>query len=152
MDKNPLLEEIERRKKLFGHYYDNFEKHLSDNKISKASEFLWGALNCLIYSIGLTYNLKLSSHGQIIEFCKRISSDENEPSIFGAIKIGEELHANFYHDFLDKEGLELKRKEIDKLISNLGSLLDRRIKSIKENFVEDTPSEEIISDEKICGQ
>ena len=37
-----IFEGIERKDKLFKHYYDNFEKHLFKGKISKSSEFLGG--------------------------------------------------------------------------------------------------------------
>ncbi|MEK6811552.1 MAG: hypothetical protein AABX96_03525 [Nanoarchaeota archaeon] len=43
-----ILNDINTRRDLFVHYYDNFEKHLYSDKLSKASEFLWGALASLI--------------------------------------------------------------------------------------------------------
>ena len=130
--KDNILKEIERRKQIFGHYYDNFEKHLSDNKISKASEFLWGAIHCLIYAISITYNKPISDHGGIIRFSKFLSEEENEPLIYKWVKVSEKLHINFYHSTFDKEDLEIYREDADKLIGKLGKLLEKRMEEIHE--------------------
>lgn len=137
-----IFQKIENRKLLFQHYYENFEKHFARGKLSKASEFLWGALHSLIYAIALTYNKKLSNHKQIILFVKEISAEVKDNDIYSLLKIGEDLHANFYHDFLDEEALRLKRIEVDKLIAKLSKILEDRTKFLKDSFVEDTPSED----------
>jgi hypothetical protein len=144
MELSKIMSEIEKRKFLARHYYENFEKHLIDNRISKASEFLWGTVTSLIYAIGLTYNKKLSEHAKMIEFSKELSEEENDDNIFKYFKDAEILHANFYNNFLDKEGLELKRESIDKLINKLEKALEKRINLVKNSFVESTPDEDIL--------
>lgn len=119
---------IKEKRKLFSHYYDNFEKHLASGNISKASEFLWGAISSLIYAIGITYREKVSEHRKMIEFAKRLSEDLGDASIYWGIKKAARLHANFYHNFYDKEDLEKDREELDILIKKLGDLLGERLK------------------------
>ena len=60
--------EIKRRRKLADYYYDNFRKHYEIKKFSKASEFLWGALNALVYAICLFYGKKLGKHRDVVEY------------------------------------------------------------------------------------
>lgn len=144
MAQTDLLNEISNKEELFAHYYDNFEKHLALGKTAKASEFLWGALHCLIYAIGITYGKKLNNHNKVLLFAKEISEGAKDGEIYLAVKIGEELHANFYHDFLDKDGLNLKRVEVDKLIMKLRRILEERKELIKKEFVEDTPEDRLL--------
>ena len=119
--------EVQDKRKLYTHYYANFEKHLANGNVSKASEFLWGALHSLIYAIGITYGLKLSKHQQIKEFMKDLSLEEEDTRLYELFKKGEQLHANFYHDFLDAEALSLMGKEIYELIDKLIKILDSRM-------------------------
>ena len=59
-----VISEIEKRRKLADHYYDNFRKYYENKNYSKASEFLWGSLNALTYAIGLPHEEKVSDHGK----------------------------------------------------------------------------------------
>lgn len=133
--------EVIKKRKLFGHYYDNFEKHLFLGKLSKASEFLWGAIHSLIYAIALTYEKRLGTHSDVKEFVRQISNEERDETLYNMFKTGELLHANFYHDFLDEEGLKLKRIEMDILIKKLENILEKRIKLIKDSTEEETSQE-----------
>jgi hypothetical protein len=138
------LDSIQKRKDLFSHYYDNFEKHLADERIAKASEFLWGSISCLIDAIAITYGKTLGTHSDTKYFIKWLSEETNQPNIYDLFKKAESLHANFYHNFLDKERLEIEREEMDRLIEQLGKILEARIILMKSSFVEGTPAEESI--------
>ncbi len=144
MELSKIISEIDKRKSLAKHYYENFEKHLIDERIAKASEFLWGTVNSLIYAIGLTYNKKISEHAKMIEFSRELSEEEQDDNIFKGFKEAEILHANFYNNFLDKDGLKLKREEIDRLISKFEKILEKRINLLKTSFVESTPDEDVL--------
>ena len=140
-----ILNDINTRRDLFVHYYDNFEKHLYSDKLSKASEFLWGALASLIQAIGLAYGKKLSNHQKILDFSKEISETENDSSIYSAVQEGEQLHANFYHNFMTKENLIFKRKYIDRLIEKLSLILEKRLKLLEKTFVEESDFESALN-------
>jgi len=144
MELSKITSEIEKRKYLARHYYENFEKHLTEERIAKASEFLWGTVVSLICAIGLTYNKKISEHSKMIQFSRELSEEENDDNIFKSFKEAEILHANFYNNFLDKDGLKIKRGEIDRLISKFEKILEKRINLLKTSFVESTPDEEVL--------
>jgi hypothetical protein len=92
--------EIKRRRKLADYYYDNFMKHYETKKFSKASEFLWGALNALVYAIGLFYGRKLTTHRAVVDFVKELASACKDEEMVGWITDAETIHANFFHDFI----------------------------------------------------
>lgn len=153
LDQTSILEGVEKKRKLFDHYYDNFEKHLFSNKLSKASEFLWGAVYALIYSLGLTYNKQLAKHRAMRDFVKEISEENDDENLYKYYKISEELHMNFYSDSLDEDGLNIKREYADKLIKKLKSLVDYRVNLIKSGFVEEVSGEGIdVSTESLVSE
>ena len=79
----------------------------------------------------------------MIDFIKEISEENNDEEIFKHFKLSEELHRNFYNDDLDKEGLEVKKEYVDKLIEKLQKILGERVEVIKSEFIEDVPGEKI---------
>jgi hypothetical protein len=68
-----IIKEVERNKRIVDHYYDNFRAYREKKDLSKASEYLWGALNALVYAIGLLHGEKLGNHGKIKDFVKRLA-------------------------------------------------------------------------------
>lgn len=67
-----VILEIERRRKLADHYYDNFRRYYKNENYPKASEFLWGSLNALVYAIGLLHGVKVSDHGKVVAFVEEL--------------------------------------------------------------------------------
>jgi len=105
------ISEINRRRELANYYYDNFRKHYETKKFSKASEFLWGTLNALVYAIGLFYGRKLTTHRAVVHFVKELASAYKDEEMGGWITDAETIHANFFHDFMNKSMFEDYRKK-----------------------------------------
>ncbi|MEK6811553.1 MAG: PaREP1 family protein [Nanoarchaeota archaeon] len=95
--------------------------------------------------MGLAYGKKLSNHQKILDFSKEISETENDSSIYSAVQEGEQLHANFYHNFMTKENLIFKRKYIDRLIEKLSLILEKRLKLLEKTFVEESDFESALN-------
>ena len=119
--------EIKRRRKLADYYYDNFRKHYEIKKFSKASEFLWGALNALVYAIGLFYDRKLTTHRAVVDFVKELASTCKDEEMGGWITDAETIHANFFHDFMNESMFEDYRHKTEKLLKRLVEILDHEI-------------------------
>ena len=68
------LDEISRRKNLADFYFDNYQKYKKAKKYQKASEFLWGALNNLVYALGIIYGEKINTHSKTKDFINYIAS------------------------------------------------------------------------------
>ncbi len=93
-------------------YYDNYLKYSREKKFQKASEFLWGALNNIIFAVVLkVYGIRLSKHRLIKEYINKLSSDFQIPEIAKLYSDSAEvIHANFYHDFLDEDSFKCKKR------------------------------------------
>ena len=134
MDVDKTLIEISKRKELYTHYLHNSDKNFVLGNIAKSSEFLWGAIHTLIYAIALTYDKKLSKHSQIRDFAKELTEIEKDEEIVKGVILGETLHSNFYHNFLDKEQLTTNKKLAEELIFKLENILTKRILDLKQNL------------------
>lgn len=127
MIENSDLIEISRRKELASFYVENYQKFEALGKLSKASEFLYGAFNEIIYAIGILNNNKLSDHGKIRIFMVDLANKYNDSKLFDSFKKMESLHANFFHDFLDKDGFSVFSKEAMQFLERLDTILKLEI-------------------------
>lgn len=124
------IEEVKKRKSLADYYYDNYRECYLKGELSKASEYIWGVLNELVYALGLLYGEKLSTHGKIVKFLEGLTSIYKEVKAEGIIAI-QHMHANFHHDFMDKDMFEMDRQESEKLLNTLAEILDKELSSRK---------------------
>ena len=121
------ISEINRRRELANYYYANFRKHYETKKFSKASEFLWGALNALVYAICLFYGKKLGKHRDVVDFVKELASEYKDKEMGELINDAETIHANFFHDFMNESMFEDYRQKTEKLLKRLVEILDHEI-------------------------
>ena len=124
-----VISEIERRRKLADHYYDNFRKYYENKNYSKASEFLWGSLNALVYAIGLLHEEKVSDHGKVVNFINELANVYKDEEIEGCLASAQTIHANFFHDFMNDSMFEDNRKRTEKLLEKLVKILDAELKA-----------------------
>jgi len=124
-------EEIQKSRKLADFYYDNYFKHYLAKEYSKASEFLWGTINNLVYILGLFSNRKISHHDEVVSFIKELAIIKQQNEIFEQLASAERLHANFFHDFMDELMFETDKNRVLKLIEILASIADEKIKSLR---------------------
>ena len=121
-----VMSEITRRR-LADYYYDNFRKYYEAKKFSKSSEFLWGALNALVYAIGLLYGKKVGKHKEVVDFVTELANAHEDKEMGELLSSAQTLHANFYHDFMDELMFEDDRQKTEKLLEKLVKILDKEI-------------------------
>ncbi len=127
-----VVSEIEKRRKLADHYYDNFRKYYENKNYSKASEFLWGSLNALAYAIGLLHGEKVSDHGKVVNFINELANVYKDEEIGGCLASAQTIHANFFHDFMNDSMFEDNRRRTEKLLEKLVKILDAEFKASLE--------------------
>ena len=120
-----IIKEVERNKRIADHYYDNFRAYREKKDLSKASEYLWGALNALVYAIGLLHGEKLGNHGKIKDFVMRLADAYGDEEMKDEIAAAEGIHANFFHDFMDDFTFEVNREKMERLLEKLAEILKR---------------------------
>ena len=86
-----------------------------------------GALNALVYAIGLFYGRKLTTHRAVVDFVKELASEYKDDEMGEWIYDAETIHANFFHDFMDESKFEYYRPKTEKLLKRLVDILNYEI-------------------------
>lgn len=126
---NEVFREVLRRKALADRYYENYREYYFKGEYSKASEYLWGVVNSLVFAIGLFYGKRISEHREISEFLKELGSKYQE--IRDGYMPIQRLHANFYHDFMKKEMFDDDKLKAEKLVEKLAEILMDKIRTLE---------------------
>lgn len=131
------LQKIQEKKALADHYYDNYAEHYKTGDLSKASEFLWGVVNNLVYCLGLFDAQEIRSHSKVRQFLMELGGQRQDKEIIEGISSAERMHKNFYHNFMDKELFEDDKAKTERLIEKLALILSQRL---QESSVSNPPS------------
>lgn len=126
------FKEIKRRRIEEGRLYSNYIKYYRKGDMIKASEFLWGSINNIVYSIGLLYGKKLGKHSLIIQTIRELATKwgkEYEKYVSSA----EAIHSNFYHAWMSEEVFKEKVKEVEELRKWLIEILESEIRRVTLN-------------------
>ena len=126
-----LLRDVERRRRLVESYYRNFEGYREEGGYAKAGESLWGVVNNLLYLLGLTQGLKLSSRGKLKEFVRDLAAAKRDEGIIEGFHAAETLHANFYHEFMDRDLFQASSEKALELVRKLERILAEELEKLK---------------------
>ena len=121
------LKIAQEKKHLADYYFDNYMKYYRLKKYSKASEFLWGTINNVVYAIGIFYDEKISTYNKLKSFLKHLAIEKNDDEILKNLIAAERIHANFFHNFMDEDMFEEDKIKTLKLIDKLSKILDEII-------------------------
>ncbi len=130
-----ILEKIEDMGKYLRRaeqYYQNFLASINRGEIEKASEMLWGALSCYANALSVLIRKKsLTTHSETVNFLKELAKETRDPQIIDAVGQAQQLHANFYHGFIEDP---MRFREICVnvifLIRRLAAILQDQLKSL----------------------
>jgi hypothetical protein len=123
-----VILEIGKRRKLADHYYDNYRKYYENKNYSKASEFLWGSINALVYALGLLHGKRVSDHKKVVDFITGLANMYRDKEIGEGLSSAQSIHANFFHDFMTESMFEDNRERTEKLLEKLVKILDTELK------------------------
>lgn len=85
-------------------YMSNAQKLLGERKLTKAGEFLWGAIAELVKAISVLSGRPPISHKEVIDAGKHMALQLNDKEMFKLLdRSAQALHANFYEDFLSED-------------------------------------------------
>lgn len=123
-DTNISYDKLQKKKELSDYYFDNYNKFYEKKAFSKASEYLWGVLNNLVTAIALFDGINNLNHAEIIAFVKKISVERELPELRIQMSVANNIHANFFHDFMSEEDFEISKNETMKLLETLKNILN----------------------------
>ncbi len=113
-------------------YLELHEKYLKDAEelyakgdLAQAGEKYWGAVAALLNAIGELLGLDHYSHRDYQLVINRVYRDMGDVDIIRLFRMAEGLHANFYHNFLDRETFDRHREDALTLIEKLRQYIAR---------------------------
>ena len=108
--------------KLYEKYLKEAEDLYAKNDLAQAGEKYWGAVTALLNAIAEKRGLPHYSHRDYAALIEKLYDETEDEELLKGFALAERLHANFYHNFLEKKSFEVHRREVLKLIEKLKKL------------------------------
>ena len=104
-------------------YWKQASEFLKQRHFLKVSELAWGSVVQMVHALAVKQGRKLTTHKEIINYIRKISSMSGDKEMQELMKHAERLHANFYHQFLDENDVRETFGAIQRLLEKIGELL-----------------------------
>jgi hypothetical protein len=115
---------IELYMRLSEKYLKEAEELYQKNDLVQAGEKLWGAAATLLSAFSEKTNLPHYSHRDLKEVSLYLTRTMRDPDYTRLFSSLETLHANYYHNFLDKETFDIHKEDALRFIGKVKKLLN----------------------------
>ena len=109
--------------KLSEDYLRSAEEFYGKGDLAQASEKYWGAVTALLNAIAELRGWEHYSHRDYDVIIDKLYEETHDKALLTDFSMTERLHANFYHNFMSKEGFEIHRQAVLELIEKLRSIV-----------------------------
>ena len=113
-------------------YWNNGLKYVGEGKFSKASEFLWGAVAQSIKAVAAMKDMSITQHSKFFDFMRELSKELEDEELYKSFLFLNDLHKNFYDEYIGPAELEIYLKEAGKFlkrVEEIGAHLEQQISS-----------------------
>lgn len=100
-------------------YLKEAEELYNKGDLVQAGEKYWGAVVALLNAIAELKGWEHYSHRDYDVIINRLYGETGDKSIILNFSVAERLHANFYHNFMDRKAFEVHRQAVLELIEKL---------------------------------
>ncbi|ABW01142.1 PaREP1 family protein [Caldivirga maquilingensis] len=104
-------------------YLKSAEELYAKGDLTQAGEKYWGAVTALLNAIAESRSWEHYSHRDYDIIIEELYKETNDKSILVNFSMAERLHANFYHNFMSKEGFEAHREAVLNLVNRLRGIV-----------------------------
>lgn len=126
--KRGQLEEVRRYLERSVRLLSQGEAYLVRGDAEKASEALWGSVVTALSAFAALREIRLTSHADLRAFARQLAAELRDERVHRAFTDAETLHANFYHSFLDAEGVRIRAEAVGFLVRRIGELVEREVR------------------------
>ena len=107
---------------LSAEYLRKAHAHLAEGDLTQASEKGWGAAAVGVKAVAEARGVNHSTHRQIRQAIQMLAKERGDDEIRSCFGHANDLHINFYEDWLDQETIELYLSQVERLITKLDAL------------------------------
>jgi len=100
-------------------YFADAEDLYAKGDFPQAGEKYWGAVAALLNAIGELLGVEHYSHRDYQLIISRVYRETGDIDVVRLFRMAEALHANFYHNFLDRDLFERHREDALALVEKL---------------------------------
>jgi len=112
----------ERYEDLSSEYLRRARGYLADGDLTQASEKGWGAAAVSVKAVATSRGLNHSSHYQLRQVVQELAREADDDEIRSQFGHANDLHMNFYENWLDRETIELYLLQIERFVGKLRTL------------------------------
>ena len=112
----------ERYSELSSEYLRRAREYLAEGDLTQASEKGWGAAAVAVKAVATARGLNHSSHRQLRLTVQELAKEAEDDDIRSYFASANDLHMNFYEDWLDRETIELYLSQVERFVDRLGKL------------------------------
>lgn len=106
--------------------YQNAEELIVRGELRKASEMLWGAVAQSVKALAVASNVRISNHNQFFLFLQELCKELGDSYFYAAFVELNNLHRNFYDEFIPKDAFQLLHKKAFDFIRRIDEFLEKR--------------------------
>ena len=110
-------------------YLRSAEELYSKGDLAQSGEKYWGAVTALLNAIGELRGWDHYSHRDYDVIIDKLYEETHDKALLTGFSMAERLHANFYHNFMSKEGFEVHKQAVLELIGRLKEI----VKGLRHN-------------------
>ena len=120
---------VELYLRLHEEYLKIAEELCAKGDLPQAGEKYWGAVTALLNAIAEQRGWEHYSHRDYDVIIGRLYKEIHDKSLLVDFRMAKTLHAIFYHNFMNKEGFEVHREAVLRLIERLRELIRQDVNS-----------------------
>jgi hypothetical protein len=91
--------------------------------LAQAGEKYWGAVAALLNAVAEKRGWEHYSRRDYAVAVERLYEETRDRELVVGFSLAERLHANYYHNFMRREGFELHREAVLRLVEKLKKFL-----------------------------
>ena len=100
--------------------------YFAEGDVLQGSEKMWGAAAHSIMALAQQRGWKYGNHYAIRQVVRRIEDELDDERIGLGLIAAEKFHANFYHEFMDEDELDMGRPAARRFVQRILALTDER--------------------------
>ena len=102
------------------------DNYFTEGDVLQGSEKLWGAAAHSIIALAQQRGWKYGNHYAIRQVVRRIEDELDDERISLGLIAAEKFHANFYHEFMDDDELDMGRPAARRFVERILALTDEQ--------------------------
>jgi hypothetical protein len=93
--------------------------------VLQGSEKMWGAASHAVMAVAQQQGWPYGSHRALIMAVRRLAEEHDDPVLRDRFVAAEQLHANFYHAFMEGNEVVNSREAVRDFVARVLAVLDR---------------------------